>query len=304
MTAKSMTKKEQIIKTAMQLFAVKGSSSTSMQEIAELCGISKGSLYLIFKSKEDLERSIYIYCFQMIHDPLQQEEQAAGREPREMLRNQLEILLSHVYELREFLQRQFQEVAGRGVAEIPDWVKQNNTALLRWFQQKLELMYGPEILPYAGELCVLSHGMISSSIKLLFGQETVVSIPELADRLVDWLDIMVSGLLAGKPAPLISSAVLAGWAEGQGEGPRQSPLQLIKAMKLLLSEADGIHHEHAEDGLESLSILENEILTSQPRKAIIQGMLANLEGYPGLSGELSQLKKVFAPYMHTSCGFH
>ncbi|MFD1903552.1 TetR/AcrR family transcriptional regulator [Paenibacillus rhizoplanae] len=64
-----MTRKEQIIKTAMQLFAVKGSSSTSMQEIAELCGISKGSLYLIFKSKEELERSIYIYCFRMIHDP-------------------------------------------------------------------------------------------------------------------------------------------------------------------------------------------------------------------------------------------
>ncbi|MEK3790799.1 TetR/AcrR family transcriptional regulator [Paenibacillus sp. FSL R7-0204] len=304
MTAKSITKKEQIIKTAMQLFAVKGSSSTSMQEIAELCGISKGSLYLIFKSKEELERSIYIYCFQMIHDPLQQEEQAAGREPREKLRNQLEILLSHVYELREFLQRQFQEVAGRGVAEIPDWVKQNNAALLRWFQQKLELMYGPEILPYAGELCVLSHGMISSSIKLLFGRETVVSIPELADRLVDWLDIMVAGLLAGQPSPLISSAVLAVWAESQGEGPGQSPLQLIKAMKLLLSEADGISPEHAEDALESLGILESEILSTQPRKVIIQGMIANLEGYPGLSGELSQLKMLFTPYMHTSCGIH
>ncbi|WP_341346119.1 TetR/AcrR family transcriptional regulator [Paenibacillus sp. FSL H3-0469] len=304
MTAKSINKKEQIIKTAMQLFAVKGSSSTSMQEIAELCGISKGSLYLIFKSKEELERSIYIYCFRMIHDPLQQEEQAAGREPREKLRNQLEILLSHVYELREFLQRQFQDVAGRGVSEIPDWVKQNNAALLRWFQHKLELMYGPEILPYAGELCVLSHGMISSSIKLLFGQETVVSIPKLADRLVDWLDIMVAGLLAGQPAPLISSAVLAGWAEGQGEGPRQSPLQLIKAMKLLLSEADGISPEQAEDGLESLGILESEILTTQPRKAIIQGMIANLEGFPGLTGELSQLKKELTPYMHTSCGLH
>ncbi|QUL54618.1 TetR/AcrR family transcriptional regulator [Paenibacillus tritici] len=304
MTAKSTTKKEQIIKTAMQLFAVKGSSSTSMQEIAELCGISKGSLYLIFKSKEELERSIYIYCFRMIHDPLQREEQETGRAPREKLRNQLEILLSHVYELREFLQRQFQEVAGRGITETPDWVAQNNAALLRWFQHKLELMYGPEILPYAGDLCLLSHGMIHASIKLLFGGEASVSIPDLADRLVDWLDILVSGLLAGQPAPLISSAVLAAWAEGYGENPRQSPLQLIKAMKLLLSEADGSHHEHAEDGLESLNILESEILTSHPRKAILQGMIANLQGYPVLSVELSQLKKQFAPFMQTSCGLH
>ena len=56
MADKNATRQELIIKTAMQLFAVKGSSSTSMQEIAELCGISKGSLYLVFKSKEELER--------------------------------------------------------------------------------------------------------------------------------------------------------------------------------------------------------------------------------------------------------
>lgn len=304
MTAKIITKKEQIIKTAMQLFAVKGSSSTSMQEIAELCGISKGSLYLLFKSKEELERSIYIYCFRMIHDPLQREEQEVRRTPREQLRNQIEILLSHVYELREFLQRQFQELAGKGHTEIPEWVQKNNAALLLWFQNKLELMYGREILPYAGELCLLSHGMINSSIKLLFGGETSVSIPDLADRLVDWLDILVAGLLAGQPAPLISSAVLARWADSSGESQRQNPLQLIKAMKLLLSDAASSEQDTAEDGLESLNILESEILTSHPRKAIIQGMLANLQGYPVLAGELSTLKKLFSPYMQTSCGLH
>lgn len=110
MNDKNANKKEQIIKTAMQLFAVKGSSSTSMQEIAELCGISKGSLYLVFKSKEELERSIYIYCFRMIRDPLQREELESRRSPREKLRNQVEILLNHVYELREFCNVKFRNL--------------------------------------------------------------------------------------------------------------------------------------------------------------------------------------------------
>lgn len=104
---KNATRQELIIKTAMQLFAVKGSSSTSMQEIAELCGISKGSLYLVFKSKEELERSIYMHCFRMIHDPLQQEEQNSRSNPREKLRNQVEILLTHVHELRGFCNASF-----------------------------------------------------------------------------------------------------------------------------------------------------------------------------------------------------
>lgn len=83
MNDKTIDKQEQIIKIAMQLFAVKGSSSTSMQEIAELCGISKGSLYLVFKSKEELERSIFLYCYRMIRDPLLREEQETRRTPRE-----------------------------------------------------------------------------------------------------------------------------------------------------------------------------------------------------------------------------
>lgn len=136
MNDKTVDKQEQIIKIAMQLFAVKGSSSTSMQEIAELCGISKGSLYLVFKSKEELERSIFLYCYRMIRDPLLREEQETRRTPREKLRNQIEILLSHVYELREFLQRQIQEVAGKGFdTEVPDWLRRNNASFLRWLSK-------------------------------------------------------------------------------------------------------------------------------------------------------------------------
>lgn len=300
MSAKN-TKKEQILKTAMQLFAVKGASATSMQEIAALCGISKGSLYLFFKSKEELEHSIYMYCFRMIHDPIQKEELETGRTPREKLCNQIEILLSHVYELREFLQRQFLDLAGRGQTELPEWVQKNNAALLHWSRSKLEQLYGPQILPYAGELFLLSHGLISSSIKLLFCGGTSVTIPALAGRLVDWLDMLAAGLLAGQPGPLITAADLEQWAEPPGEVQRQSPLQLIKAMKLLLSEADGLQPDAAGDGLESLSIMESEILSLEPRKVILQGMIANLEGYPLLSEELDRLKKQFAPYMKI-CG--
>lgn len=302
MTAKSI-KKEQILKTAMQLFAVKGASATSMQEIAALCGISKGSLYLFFKSKEELEHSIYMYCYRMIYDPIQKEELETSRTPREKLCNQIEILLSHMYELREFLQRQFQELAGRGQTEIPEWVQKNNGALLHWSRSKLEQLYGPEILPYAGELFLFSHGMIASSIKLLFCGGTSVQIPALAGRLVDWLDILAAGLLAGQPAPLITADVLEQWSAPSGEPQPQSPLQLIKVMKLLLSEAGRAHPDGAEDGLESLGILENEILSPQPRKVILQGMIANLEGYPILSEELGKLKKQFAPYMKI-CGLH
>ncbi|WP_438492953.1 TetR/AcrR family transcriptional regulator [Paenibacillus sp. IHBB 3054] len=304
MIDKNANKKEQIIKTAMQLFAVKGSSSTSMQEIAELCGISKGSLYLVFKSKEELERSIYIYCFRMIRDPLQREELESRRSPREKLRNQVEILLNHVYELREFLQRQIQEFAGKGVMEVPEWLRKSNAPLLTWFQNKLETLYGPDILAYTGDLCLLGSGMIHSYIRVIFNQGSPVSIARMADHLVDLLDIVVSGLLAGKPDPLISSAFLTQWLEEHGDNPRKSPLQLIKEMKVLISATSAVDTQSLEDGLESLGILESEILMPHPRKAIIRGMLANLQSYPALDKELQDLNKLISPYMQNTCGLY
>ncbi|MHA6532657.1 TetR/AcrR family transcriptional regulator [Paenibacillus sp. BAC0078] len=303
MADKNATKKEQIIKTAMQLFAVKGSSSTSMQEIAELCGISKGSLYLAFKSKEELERSIYIYCFRMIRDPLQREEQESSRTPREKLRNQIEIVLNHVYELREFLQRQFHELAGKGVKDAPEWIRKINGPLISWCQNKLETLYGKEILPYVGELCLLGNGMIYSYIWVLYNHESAVSIPRLADHLVDLLDVAAAGLLAGRPVPLISAAALADWVEHQEWSPRRNPLQLIKDMKTGLSSDPGMEPQSVEVALESLTILESEILMPYPRKAIIQGMLSNLQGYPVVHKELEELTKLIPLHMQNVCSF-
>ncbi|KAA1186967.1 TetR/AcrR family transcriptional regulator [Paenibacillus sp. B2(2019)] len=304
MSDKTVDKQEQIIKIAMQLFAVKGSSSTSMQEIAELCGISKGSLYLVFKSKEELERSIFLYCYRMIRDPLLREEQETQRTPREKLRNQIEILLSHVYELREFLQRQIQEVAGKGFdTEVPEWLRRNNASFLRWFQVKMETLYGKDIVPYTGDLCIVGHGLIKSYIAVIFRQDTHLSLAVMADHLMNLLDIIVAGLLTSKQAPLINSTILASWMEENEESKRKNPLQIIKDMKTVVSKLDSIEPEESADLLESLNILEGEVLLPHPRKAIIQGMLSNLQSCSELTTPLEELRKLVTSFSNHSCLF-
>lgn len=304
MTDRTADKQEQIIKAAMQLFAVKGSSSTSMQEIAELCGISKGSLYLVFKSKEELERNIYMYCFRTIRDPLLQEEQETRRSPKEKLRNQIEILLHHVYELREFLQRQIQEIARKGIDDVPEWLRKNNAPFLNWFQIKLESLYGKDVLPYSGDLCLMAHSLIKSYIWLIFNLDKQVSLSRMADHLVDLMDIAVSGLMASKSDPLISPTVFANWMEEQEGVKRKNPLQLIKEMKSVVNKSAGIESELATDILESLHILEGEMLLPHPRKAIITGMLSNLQTSPELIPLLEKLKNLVSPHSQNLCPFH
>jgi len=53
-------KRREILASAEQVFARQGFYVTTMEEIADECGWSKGTLYLYFKSKEDLFFSIMI----------------------------------------------------------------------------------------------------------------------------------------------------------------------------------------------------------------------------------------------------
>ena len=49
-----MKKKEEILDSALKLFFEKGFNETSIEEITKLAGVSKGSFYTYFQSKEDL----------------------------------------------------------------------------------------------------------------------------------------------------------------------------------------------------------------------------------------------------------
>lgn len=46
--------KELIFQGALKAFASKGFNETTMEQIAEICGVAKGTLYYNFKTKEDL----------------------------------------------------------------------------------------------------------------------------------------------------------------------------------------------------------------------------------------------------------
>ena len=60
----SQERKDQIINAAEQVFSHKGFSDARMDDIAEKTGLSKGTLYLYFKSKDDLIIAILDRIFQ------------------------------------------------------------------------------------------------------------------------------------------------------------------------------------------------------------------------------------------------
>jgi len=61
-------RREEILKTGERLFIEKGFNSTTMDEIARVCELAKGTLYLHFKSKEELLSAIMYNAFTELYE--------------------------------------------------------------------------------------------------------------------------------------------------------------------------------------------------------------------------------------------
>ncbi|WP_138495776.1 TetR/AcrR family transcriptional regulator [Paenibacillus pinistramenti] len=299
MSDKSADKKQLIIRTALRLFSTKGARTTSMQDIADLCGISKGSLYLHFKSKEELEAAIYNYCFKKLEDQMQLAEHAPGLTPREKLQKQIVVLLSQVVELREYLKMQFMEYSDAG--KLPDQhehMRRNNLKLLLLLKGKMSEIYGPAVSPYLGDLLLLIHGMLSSCIQLLFLFTSLpFSLERVAGHLIELIDHTAGLYMNRGKDPLITPKALDWWIEKESselpEAPRH-PLQVIQELRQLPAGKQG-GTQTADDTYESLSILGEEFLRPEPRKAILTGMLSNLghlEGDESAQAGYRELKQL------------
>lgn len=64
-------RKEQIIKAALDCFAAKGFSNMSMADIIKTSGLSAGSIYSHFKSKDEILQASADYAFSFLTDTLQ-----------------------------------------------------------------------------------------------------------------------------------------------------------------------------------------------------------------------------------------
>lgn len=298
MAEKSADKKTYILKTALQLFSTQGISSTSMQEIAEVCEMSKGSLYLHFKSKDELEESIYLYCFQLIRDSIIQVEQDSLLSPKEQLHKQVEVLLSHLIELREFVKNQF--IDGPGPSKKHHCMQEEQFRMLHWFKVKLESIYGSDVEPYTVDLILFFGGILASYLRMLFIPGLPMNIHQMANHLISLLDDITQSMITKNSVPLITPEVLTQWINvfKDQSSIHRHPLQIFKEMKDCLK-ASTRDESSYKDALESIYILEKEIVDIQPRRAILLGMIGNLNQISELKVLNDELKEIISLYSVT-----
>ena len=82
-----MFKKQLIMENALELFAENGIEATSIQQITERCGISKGAFYLSFKSKNELVYNLIDYFMSEIISDIEQSVNTEQDDDEDLLYN-------------------------------------------------------------------------------------------------------------------------------------------------------------------------------------------------------------------------
>lgn len=281
-------KEKAIIETAIKLFAKKGYNSTSVQEIAKECQISKGAFYIYFKSKEALLLSVLHYYYDKVFTRIHK-IQTENDNPRDTYRKQLIVFFENILEHKEFIQMQFMERPLPVNGEIEAFAKKMRSATLRLHIENIRNIYGKDIDPYSTELCFMISGMSEVYLELMILLHHSFDLHTLAGHILNRLDDLANGMMKRKEKSLISIEKADEWF-----GPFYTfdPLKeaLIKEMRI---KADK-HFDGAppSDLTESLDILEDELKKRQPKNAIIKGMLLNIKECEALRKEADKLDRL------------
>ncbi|MEC4203037.1 MULTISPECIES: TetR/AcrR family transcriptional regulator [Bacillus] len=261
-------KEEKIIKAGLHLFAKNGFASTTIQDIANECNISKGAFYLHFKSKEALLLAIIKYYIDRTMENMKIIQQK-NFPPKETFKEQIAYQFSESKEHRDFILVMISEHSIPENSKIEEYFKNVSQKFHETYQNALSAAYGDIVKPYLSDLSVIVQGIVQSYQNLFIFNELDIDFYELADFIMRRIDDMIDGMVQNGEQPILAGRTYSYYRNAGNTADKHT----------ILRELEDAKRQPAlpEDILITLDVIEEELRKDSPRVPVLQGMLTNLE---------------------------
>lgn len=262
-----MSKKQQILDAALQLFAEKGIEATSIQHITQEAGISKGAFYLSFPSKESLIKEIIDSFMKEIVTEI--DRIVNGMElPDEKLRLYFHAQLALLEKHADFAKIYAQEPMHALNEEIMEKLIHYDAWIDRSLLSLLDELYGEPLRGRRYDLLISIKGFVRIYSQLILFHPYPHDIEKIAELLVEKTNVLAT---YSQTAYLTEDMV-----ELSMPGPEE-----VTTQEKLLSVIDELLEDEQHPPLisESLSLIAEELQSEAPRRAILHGLQANIYDY-------------------------
>ncbi|MGG0655955.1 TetR/AcrR family transcriptional regulator [Rummeliibacillus pycnus] len=258
-----MSKRDLIIEKSMEILSERTIASTSIQDITNACGISKGAFYLSFKSKEELLIAIFEYIIKDMTSKFQN-ILSLQVEPKEKL---TQYFLS-AFELFEknspFISTHFRELVSIVDHDVTEKIQKhfliadNMTLLL------LREVYSSQIEDSQFDLLICIRGLMKGYAEFIVIQKQSINYYELSKHLVNFIDVLVNAKLK----TLITKEMY-----------EQKTRHISNIQKNdIIIEIENCKEDYASDSftIDTFDLIIEELQREHPRKALLLGMSSNL----------------------------
>lgn len=290
-------RKQHVINTAHQLFISKGFQATSIQDILDYSGISKGTFYNYFSSKNEL----LIGLFTSLTKKLEKERNQLlhGNDSRdvEIFIRQLELHLEMNKENNLFAL--YDEVIALNDKELREYFRQNQLQILQWIYSRFLDIYGEKKQPFLFDSAIMFFAILNFFLKF-YGRAfnfTKTGIRQIILYAMHRMNAIVEEVSQSDEV-IFPPDLLNEWLPNQNFDHHilnraSSSFSLLKE----IIKGNGSPQKY----FELLDFIQEELLNSQnPRYFLLSSALQSLKSYKALSPqwviELENLKILIEEY--------
>jgi AcrR family transcriptional regulator len=261
-----MVKKQLIMEKSLELFATKGFESTSVQQITEHCGISKGAFYLSFKSKDELILALIDHFMMQIISDIDYiviNERNEEKLLFEFYKTMFSTFHKHSDFAKIFIKEQMQSFNEEFILKMHYYDSLIEKSVLSMIQR----LYGDMIQQTKYDLIYCVKGFMHTYSQLLCFYNVPLDINLLSQSLVEKTNLLASHITI----PFISQEL---FQQINIRGKEVTEEDILEIMDQKIEEVtDSVEKE-------SLMLLKQQLIEPTLSPAIVKGLLENIRNNP------------------------
>ncbi|EKN64759.1 HTH-type transcriptional regulator [Neobacillus bataviensis LMG 21833] len=259
-------KKQLIMEKALELFAKQGFEATSVQQITDYCGISKGAFYLSFKSKDELIIALIDqFMMQIIADI----DYLVKNAKDSQLLYDFYYAIYHSFQkhsdFAKVLMKEQSQTFNKDLIlkmQYYDKLLENNILLM------IERLYGDEVKATKYDLMYCIKGFMNMYSQLFVFYNVPLDLQVLSESLVEKTTLLARHMTV----PFVTEELSQMFTQPMKEEGTKEQLGKIIEQKI----------DEMEESIEkeSLLLLRQELLEPSQPPAVVKGLLENIRNHP------------------------
>ncbi|MGE8205008.1 TetR/AcrR family transcriptional regulator [Heyndrickxia sp. NPDC080065] len=297
-------RKQQVIQKAHQLFIEKGFQATSIQDILDYSGISKGTFYNYFPSKSELIKAVFL----SIQNKYERERNelliGENLDDIEVFVKQLDLMMQSNKKNKLF--RLVEEVFVSNDSELKQFIKRFQLMHISWMYNRFLDLFGEEKKPYLLDCTIVFSGMLQQMLHYNFmdkGSKTQEI--EIIRYCVDRLKKIVDDVSCSH-VQLLKPNLLNIWLSNSSNNNDDFFNELLNSSTALKKTIAAVieNENKRKKYLQLLDFIQEELINNKkPRLFLIESSLLSLNTCPHLqhTKELDNFQQLLSKYVLKDC---